>query len=268
MTEEPLTGFAICNITYEIAWLTKAKKGQPAVFEDGSIEIGSHGYALFFLEALIINLERYGIFSERVHYMKSLLEEMEEKYTGGPAAQLLTQSDAHRLESLGDELLASFRELINQRNFVEATPMGGLLDYRKLQVQGVSGLFRDEEIVKKLPPIVASDMHDAIRCLAFNIPTPAVMIAVRATEGILRHAYASFLGKPPGAAHWKEVSEAVFKEMKSKGLNTADIDGYLSHIRNVRNKAEHPDTCFALKEAEDLLINAQYAMVEVLKFIP
>jgi hypothetical protein len=263
---KPLTALAIAQLVRDITYLRYASLvGTRVVLDDGSIEKGGGGYLMRSLVSLTRGLETHGLCKSELPELKSQVAAFENKYVKG-GHRKLDEADKKELTREMDRVEALFQETIRDRNFSETTPTTGLLDYRKLLADGLMGLFRDEKVVEALSPTVADDMSDAVRCLAFNIPTPSVMIALRATEGMLREIYALFTKKPPES--WSKTSELLFSKLKEMQIDTAGIEGYLSHIRTIRNSAEHPEKRFNLKEAEDLLINSQYAIVELLKLRP
>ncbi len=167
-----------------------------------------------------------------------------------------------------DALLA---QTIIERNFSETRPTTGLLNYGKLLTEGVIGLFRDEKIARMIPQIVVQDLNDAIRCLAYGVPTPSVMIALRAMEGMLRHAHQRLskmdLLEPSSQLSWGSLLEQVSKGLARTGIAMLELEGYLTYVRTIRNEAAHPERRFSVKEAEDMLIHVQYAMSELQKLL-
>lgn len=263
VTPKPLDSLAVATIIHDVTYLMNASEvGAPVVHDDGSIMKEGKGRILHFLVDLTQYLDAYGLCTNETPHLHHLVTAFESKYSKGYYRNL-DQHDYEELSNAIDRIEALIQEVIKERNFAETTPTTGLLNYRKLLAQGIEGLFRGDEAVEALPEIVAEDINDAIRCLAFDIPTPSVMISLRATEGMLRETYELFFKKTAGP--WSETSTELFSKLKEMQIDTAGIEGYLSHIRTIRNSAEHPEKRFSLKEAEDLLMNAQYAIVELLK---
>jgi len=130
------------------------------------------------------------------------------------------------------------------------------------------GLLYDEELLKHLPNIIRHDLEEALYCLCFERPTAATMVALRAIEAALRQLYLSL---KPGAKikgiNWKTIVNELKELIKQQNIEAESLIGYLDHLREIRNTAEHPDKIFDQVEGEDTLIHACYAIREMYKII-
>lgn len=144
----------------------------------------------------------------------------------------------------------------------------GRLNYAELVEKGLTLLISDKTLLNKLPSIVKHDLEEALFCLCFERPTASAMVALRAVEAALRQLHATL--KPEARIeriYWSTILEDLEKLFKQHSIEAKTLLGYLDHLRNVRNEAEHPDKIFNQIEAEDVLINACYAVREVYKII-
>jgi len=263
-TPRPLTALSIASLAHDIAFLKYGSRvGDWVVFDDGSIEKEGSHRILSTLQDLTKKLVTFGLCRNEISHLQELCTAFETKYSKGYYRKLDEPDHTSLLDAI-NRIEALMEETLRERDFSETMPIVGLLNYKRILAQGPGALFGDAETLEALPKIVIMDITDAIRCVAYGIPTPSVMISLRATEGMLREVYATFFKKQTDSP-WSEISDELFKKLKDGGVETAGIEGYLSHIRNVRNSAQHPDKRFSPTEAEDLLINSKYAIVELLK---
>lgn len=109
-------------------------------------------------------------------------------------------------------------------------------------------------------------MVESVKALAHDIPTASAMIALRAVEGAIREVCKK-LKSNECKKSWKEALDEVEEELKSKGLESKSLEGYLDHFRKVRNEAEHPDRIFSKKESEYILMHSAYAIEELYKIL-
>ncbi len=160
-----------------------------------------------------------------------------------------------------------FKNELTKKPIVVFKPKGRL-DYGKLIEKGIGYLFPDINILYKLNEIVKHDLEEALYCLCFERPTATTMVALRAVEAAIRQLYLSF--KPDARIeriNWKDVLNELEKMFEQNNIEAKTLLGYLNHLREIRNKAEHPDKIFDQIEAEDALMNACYAIKEIYKII-
>jgi len=144
----------------------------------------------------------------------------------------------------------------------------GRLNYAELVEKGLTLLISDKILLNKLPSIVKHDLEEALYCLCFERPTASAMVALRAVEAALRQLYVTL---KPGAKieriEWKTVLGDLETLLKQRNIKAQTLLGYLNYLRDVRNKAEHPDKIFNQIEAEDTLIHACHAIKEIYRVI-
>lgn len=266
----PLSALGVYEMSRRIEFLRLSKPGDPLVYQDGSVEKDGRGFILGNLIAVADLLTHYGLAKSETSSLTRLISRFQDL-----VKHYMTTLQANDLPDLAQAIArveALVQSSVRERNFIETRPTTGLLDYSKLLASGAKGLFRDEKIVNELPSMVRDDLEDAVRCLAYNIPTASVMIALRATEGMLRHAQTILfrtktLEAPQSSSSWAKLQEDVSAGLARTGVAMLELEGYLNFMRTIRNQAEHPDKRFNIKEAEDVLIHAQYAISEVEKLL-
>ncbi len=150
-------------------------------------------------------------------------------------------------------------EISADRNFKEIRPNEGTLDYVALISQGAKALFTNSGYYR-LSKLVQQDLDEAAKSLSFGAPTACVMIGLRAVEGELRVLYNVITGKTFHEAWGKLTAELeeLLKEQQEAGGK--ELLGYLSYLRSVRNKVDHPDKVFTTREAEQLLVHTIYSI--------
>jgi len=218
------------------------------------------------MRQLLDLLKKYGLAKNEIKKLEDLTYSFRNKY--------LYRRD--RYASLSDEDKARLREVIVR---IDATiskeleirtltelDLSGTLNYSELIHTGISSLFSSKEVVNKLPNIIKNDLDEGLWALIYNIPTASAMISLRAVEGSIRWLWKALKGSECKKG-WKDALEEVEKELKGKKLSTKELEGYLSHFRNIRNESEHPERIFTRKEAERLLNNCVYAIEEIAKII-
>lgn len=141
----------------------------------------------------------------------------------------------------------------------------GLLNFKRL-IKGAKE-YLDKDIWNKLEERTHGDLNDAVKCLLFELPTPAAMIALRATEEVLRLYYEYKTGNTAGQKYWKSIINELLKKGKDGKLqyNVDDkLVGHLDFIReNRRNLAEHPDTRFTPDQADRVFMEVTTAIQEM-----
>ena len=160
-----------------------------------------------------------------------------------------------------------FKNELSKKPIVIFKPEGRL-DYEKLVEKGIDHLLPDVSILYKLNEIVRHDLEEALYCLCFERPTASAMVALRAVEAALRQLYAAL--KPEAKIErieWKTILDDLKDLLEQHNVKAMTLLGYLNYLRDIRNKAEHPDKIFNQLEAEDILIHACHAVKEIYKII-
>ncbi len=261
-----LTPLAIYDIARHLAYLHLASENRwNVVFKDRSIEKRGKGLILRIMIALRDLLKTYGLCQREVKHLENLIDEFEEFYTNENNPIQITNYHAQELLKLVERIRGVFLKELEGRQFLEISP-SGLLNYSLLLQKGLSTLFTSEGIEEKLSDIIRNDLNEAVRALAYDIPTASAMISLRAVEGAIRELYKALKGQECRLA-WKDALSEVENELKNRCLESKSLEGYLDHFRNVRNEAEHPDRVFTRKEAEHILVHSAYAIEEIYKII-
>lgn len=264
--EVSLDAIGVFEISRQLTYLLGLGVGSQVVYEDGAVEQGNSGYALWALKVLRGHLTKHDLCAVHHENLADIERDFETTYVSGTARRL-TATDFERLKRLSDDLSFTLVRELAKRDFAETRPPKGILDYERLRSEGVSALIRDKDIANRLPTVVAADLADAINCVATGIATPGVMVALRATEGMLRFAYEKIVGPLKGSLNWHEVSQGLFEKLESSGLKSAQLEGYVEYFRDMRNKAEHPERRFNFIEGEDFLMHVQYLIKELFRLI-
>jgi len=118
----------------------------------------------------------------------------------------------------------------------------------ELLINGAENFF-NINIWKKLTNSTKRDLDETTRCILFEIPTPAGILALRATESVLRRYYKSKTRQTlAGFIDWNTIIKKLHNTSADKTLL-----GHLDYLRNnLRNKLNHPDAVLTQKEAENI----------------
>jgi hypothetical protein len=258
-----LTAASIFQISSNLEYLRLSRVDSDVVFSDGSEMKSGATFILGTMNSLIQNLELYRLAVSEIERFRYLIDEFKNKYTKQYAPRKIDAPDKAKLDECIQRISALVCDEIRRKTFFEISFSGGL-NYPELISKGIVALFNDEKILKKAPKIVKYDLDEALRCLAYNIPTASAMISLRAVEGALRNYYIKLCGDNRTIKeNWKDVLEKVNILLTEQQLENKELVGYLDYIRTVRNKTEHPETTFTKKEAERTLIQCIYAIEEM-----
>tara|TARA_Y100000310_G_scaffold341966_1_gene443114 strand:- start:3499 stop:4269 length:771 start_codon:yes stop_codon:yes gene_type:complete len=102
---------------------------------------------------------------------------------------------------------------------------------------------------KKLTKITKRDLEESCKCILFELPTSAGILALRACESVLREYYKKKTDTIlTGFIDWKTILDQLNNTNSDK-----TILGHLDYLRkNLRNKLNHPDAVLLQKEAENI----------------
>jgi hypothetical protein len=146
----------------------------------------------------------------------------------------------------------------------------GLFNVKRL-LKGAKSFFK-EDVWIRLSKTAKNDLADTVKCLLCNLPTPAVMISLRAIEDVLRQYYKYKTKQEPGRKNWKVIlNELLAKNEKGGPKYNVNITllGLLDYIReNERNVVEHPDKRFEQEEAEGIFSEVIKTINEIYRDIP
>lgn len=258
---EHLTAEEVFYLGQDIQYLLRAQEGAPVVYEDGSIQKGEYGFILSILKKLETRLQRYGLATTEHSRVTKLVQEFEAQYAK-PNAPKLSEIDRDDLRTTMEVIEAVVTQELIGRNFAELTPLEGILDYKKLLSEEAKGLLAESG--KEPPKVVIHDLEETIKCLSYGAPTASVMIGLRAVEGMVRELHKTITGKKSTKA-WANLIDEVETDLKNKGEQPPLLLGYLNYIRDVRNKADHPDKVFTQREAEQIFMHVVYTIQEIQK---
>lgn len=109
-----------------------------------------------------------------------------------------------------------------------------------------------------LPKDALSELNQAGRCLAFELPTAAAFHTMRSVEGVLR-LYHSLVVKLPAGSRTPELAQCI-TELRSHGQDARVLD-ILEHIRSLHvNNSGSPEVFVSMKEALRLFDIAKSAI--------
>jgi hypothetical protein len=181
--------------------------------------------------------------------------------TPNPFGAVASPDEAAAMVSVASKIEVLFLQLLDDRPFAEVVPKGGIFDYPLLRREGLRVLVNDPAPLLAGPAAVLQDLNGALKALAFDIPTGAAMIALRGTEGIVRHTYERIFAAPSAAKDWFDLAKEITDDQRKKGADPGKVEGYLTYLKKVRNSAQHPGREFSIREAEDALTDAARATV-------
>lgn len=117
----------------------------------------------------------------------------------------------------------------------------------------VGGLFM-ASVFDRLPEIAREDLTDAGRCIAFDLPTPAASMLLRATEGVLGHFYCSCVRQRN-----KRIRELMWggmlrhlQELKTNRPSNQLLNELDQLRQYYRNPTQHPKRRYTLDEVQDV----------------
>jgi hypothetical protein len=116
-----------------------------------------------------------------------------------------------------------------------------------------------------VPQETISELREAGRCLAFEVPTASGFHVFRATEGVIRQYFKAVVGSLPEAKNrnWG----AYIRTLEKHGADQK-VTGFLDHIRQLyRNPVIHPEEHLEIEDAEILLSLCTSAIIQMVKAI-
>lgn len=262
-----LNASSVARIAVNLEYLRMAAASRfPVVHPDGAISKEGTGYIVSTLIELNDLFNRFNLLSGENFYLLDMVNKFLPKYSQRGNKQIDLE-DAKALADLITTISALFYNLLRERDFYEIKIAIGRLDYKRLLNGGANILFDDQVLLNELSRenIVIGDINDAIFCIANNKPTPAVMLSLRAVEGMLRHIYKRIKNKSPEGMTWDPIQKEIMSAIMSTGGRVKEIDGYLNYLKDRRDDAAHPTKRFTLTEAEDTIMQAQRAISELNK---
>lgn len=256
-----LTAVKVYQISACINRLLQTKVSDKVVLEDGSLERYGTRTILGDLQYLDRLVQECGLAQLEREGLREIIDNFKKSYPGSQRSTLSHDGHTYLLRVLG-KIEAVVNHELTHRDFSELKPKGGVLDYQKLPIQVVDGLLG--EMAYSIGGLVRKDLEEAIRCLRFQAPTASVMIGLRAVEGWLRELYRTLTGKEIHKG-WAEVLKEIQSLLDDRSVTTEPVAGFLNYIRDVRNKADHPDKSFSQVEAEQIFVAATTAIRELEK---
>ena len=92
------------------------------------------------------------------------------------------------------------------------------------------------KVFNKLSPIAKSDLEEAGKCIAFELPTAAAFHLLRATESVLREFYLKLIIRGRiNNLMWGNI----IQDLKRK-RNARPYEELLNHLDHIRNAFRNP----------------------------
>ena len=151
-------------------------------------------------------------------------------------------------------------------------------EYAKVDTYFVEpkGIYSTPDLIERaenaLPPRVLSwigdetkvDLHQAGRCLAFDLPTAAAFHIWRATERVLLKYRLAWVKKPTKSRNWK----SYIIDLEKTSAN-AKVLRVIDQIRDLhRNPTMHPDAFLTVDDAVTLLGIAASVIIAMVSDLP
>ena len=159
-----------------------------------------------------------------------------------------------------------YREVIDYLSncyYWEIRPKG-VSDLDNLLEKKKDIIFKNKNYWKKLSGIAKHDIQEACLCLAFERPTAAAFLIMRATEDVLRNLYDSKTKKPlTGFIDWGEITQQLRNKVSRQLIENLD---YLRN--NFRNPVAHPEKIYEQIESDRLLHVAISIIEQMIDEIP
>ena len=210
-----------------------------------------HGWGriVYNLEHFLEDIQNLNLRVTRSVFSQKFLDELlaDLKETGEEAA--LTAKQAIKL---GDGM-----DVVREALLAEAKNLPAyLLMEKRFEVARLVNnpeTFLREHTFAKLPPIAQSDLKEGSKCIAFDTPTAAGFLLLRATESALRAYYSKYFKvKKDEKLMWGPMIIRLRRKSKKPRPNKVLLD-HLDNIRfNFRNPTDHPEMTYSIEEAQDL----------------
>ena len=123
-------------------------------------------------------------------------------------------------------------------------------------------------LVKVMPEKTISDLQEAGRCLAFELPTACAFHICRATEALMI-AYYEALTSHPWPSHMRPIWQVYVDQLRVEGAPST-VTNRLGELREDRNSYAHPDVTVPLDEAPivyDLCTGVMFYMAKEIEKI-
>jgi len=214
--------------------------------------VKGENYLIEAFERAVRELEKTKLCDSTQLAIKKMIDKLNKSYK---EKEELRKEDGEEISDLcklwHDRIMNELRERAVIEVFTEGT-----LNPKKLLAGGKE--FFGEETWNELSIISKNDLDDACNCLLTQSWTPAVMISLRAAEDNIRIFYKEKTKKNPPEG-WNDI----LRELETTKIMDKTLIGYLDYIREMRNKAEHPDKIFNQTEAE----GAFHQVIDIIRII-
>lgn len=168
--------------------------------------------------------------------------------------------DIDRSELLGSQRASELKDIISTLEniiFAEARTKFHYVTFdRRYNLEYLldfpEKLFSDG-VFSSLPELSKYDFQESFKCIAYEAPTAAAFHMLRATEGLLKKLYFSFVKqKRLKMPMWGNMVNQLQKKTRNKPSSV--LLEALDNIRNsYRNPTNHPEAIYTISQAEDLL---------------
>lgn len=118
----------------------------------------------------------------------------------------------------------------------------------ELLIEGAKDFFRTS-VWRKLKRDAKKDLNECCKCILFELPTSAGIMALRATESVLRNYYKAKTSNSVATINnWNQILQQLRATSADKSLL-----GHLDYLRkNLRNTLAHPEAVLSQKDAENI----------------
>jgi hypothetical protein len=211
--------------------------------------IGGWGTILYNLENFWTTIQHLNLQVTRSVFRQKFLDVLLVELKQSNPEALLTEEQAKKL---GDGM-----DVVREALLAEVTNLPAyLLTAKRFELARLVNnpdTLLHEHTFTKLPLIAQSDIKEGSRCIAFNTPTAAGFLLLRATESALRAYYGKYFKvKKDEKLLWGPMIIRLRTKLKKPRPNKILLD-HLDNIRfNFRNPTDHPEMIYGIDEVQDL----------------
>jgi len=256
-----LSAAIVFEIAALIQSLREARKGDPLIYGDGSLEKDGQGLLLSRMKHLSTLLDQYGLAQAESRLLADLTARFQEHYGDTPKVGL-RENDRRELQIVAEQIEAPLRKRFLGADFVDEAPPEGSLDYHELLYRGVKHFFGEE--TGELPLVAWHDLEETINCLCFGAPTAGVVIGIRAVEEMLRDLHSSIIGEAHNK-NWGQVLRSIREGLEERQMQPAKLLSLLDYLNEMRNESAYSDKVYTLEQAERVFTQSIIAVQEIKK---
>lgn len=175
------------------------------------------------------------------NFMSSLNEVDDEERLGSARAKELEDIIGTLEEIIFAESRTKFHYVTSERRY-----------NLEFLVESPDRLFSDG-VFELLPEISRYDFKEGFKCVAYETPTAAAFHMLRATEGVLKELYFSFIKqKRVKTPMWGNMLSQLEKKTRNKP-SSALLEALDNIRKSYRNPTNHPEAIYTISQTEDLM---------------